>query len=325
MLTNNLFTYPLVFLLLILFSRIYIVLAKKYNIVDIPNERSSHTTIITRGGGILFILGLLLYFGISFFNYPYFIASAFFLAIISFIDDLKSLSVKQRLPIQFIAIFFTLFEINNTVSIPIVVIIALVFVGVVAINFFNFIDGINGMLGLYSLSVISLIQILNSVEKIIDETLIYTLILSLIVFGYYNFRKRALFFSGDVGSMVMGLTIFFLISYLIIALEAPVLILFVIVYLTDTGGTVIKRLLEKKNILKPHREHIYEQLANEVEIPHLKISIIYALLQFAFGVVALVLYNKELSVQLLVVFIMILIMGIVYLVLINYFKKYLEQ
>lgn len=323
--TNNLFTYPLVFLLLILFSRIYIVLAKKYNIVDIPNERSSHTTIITRGGGILFILGLLLYFEISFFNYPYFIASAFFLAIISFIDDLKSLSVKQRLPIQFIAIFFTLFEINNTVSIPIVVIIALVFVGVVAINFFNFIDGINGMLGLYSLSVISLIQILNSVEKIIDETLIYTLILSLIVFGYYNFRKRALFFSGDVGSMVMGLTIFFLISYLIIALEAPVLILFVIVYLTDTGGTVIKRLLEKKNILKPHREHIYEQLANEVEIPHLKISIIYALLQFAFGVVALVLYNKELSVQLLVVFIMILIMGIVYLVLINYFKKYLEQ
>lgn len=324
MLTNKIFTYPLVFLLLLLFSRIYIVLAKKYNIVDIPNERSSHTTTITRGGGVLFILGLLLYFGISFFNYPYFIVSAFFLASISFMDDVKSLSVKQRLPIQFIAIFFTLFEINNTVSIPIVVIIALIFVGVVAINFFNFIDGINGMLGLYSLVVLILIHILNSVEKIIDETLIYTLIISLIIFGYYNFRKRALFFSGDVGSMVMGLTIFFLISYLIIALEAPVLILFVIVYLTDTGGTVIKRLLEKKNILKPHREHIYEQLANEVKIPHLKISLIYALLQFGLGMIALICYNKELSVQLIVVFIMIFIMGIVYLLLINFFKKYAE-
>ena len=54
--------YLIILVLLFLAELFYFHIADKYNIIDKPNERSSHTRITLRGGGIIFYLGALAYF-----------------------------------------------------------------------------------------------------------------------------------------------------------------------------------------------------------------------------------------------------------------------
>lgn len=91
---------------------IYFKIADKFNIIDKPNERSSHTQITLRGGGVIFYFGALLFFLISDFQYPYFILGLSLMALVSFLDDVFTLSNKIRLLVHLISVILMFVQIG---------------------------------------------------------------------------------------------------------------------------------------------------------------------------------------------------------------------
>jgi UDP-N-acetylmuramyl pentapeptide phosphotransferase/UDP-N-acetylglucosamine-1-phosphate transferase len=164
------------------------------------------------------------------------------------------------------------------------------------INAFNFMDGINGITGGYSLSVLLSIWIVNNYQvKFIDNELLYYASIAVVIFNYYNFRKKARCFAGDVGSISIAYIIVFLLAMLIIQSGNLLYILFLTVYGVDTLYTILYRLIHKENIFKPHRKHLYQLLANEQEISHTKISLIYSIVQIIISLLIIIVSYKHQS------------------------------
>jgi UDP-GlcNAc:undecaprenyl-phosphate GlcNAc-1-phosphate transferase len=270
--------YLITTLLLIGMSILYLKLANKYNITDKPNARSSHDTPTIRGGGILFLMALVFFFLQNDFQYPYLLAGTLLVGGVSFVDDLKPLSPLLRLPFQLIAIFFVLIQLD-LLGIPWWAFAALWVLGVGFVNAYNFMDGINGITGLYSLSILAGFYFLNRQTGLVNEDLLLFLGISLGVFGFFNFRKKALFFAGDIGSISIAVVLFFLGILFAHQLEAPVILLMAVVYGTDSILTIFYRLLKKEKITTPHRYHIYQKLVDFHQISHLKVALGYAILQ----------------------------------------------
>jgi len=148
------------------------------------------------------------------------------------------------------------------------------------INAYNFMDGINGMAGGYSLVIIGALWYINTYQvAFMDNNLLYVLMLSLLVFNWFNFREKARCFSGDVGSVSIAFMLVFLLGLLIIKTGDFSYILLLALYGVDTILTIIHRLLLHENIFKPHRKHLYQLMANELHIPHVIVSSVYMLLQ----------------------------------------------
>ena len=225
--------YLIIFIALIILSIAYIKIADRFNIIDKPHHRSSHVTPTIRGGGILFWLAIIIYFFTSGFQYPYFAIGVSLIAIVSFVDDIITLSSNLRLPFQFIAIALCLFQIGFELN-DFLIIIPLLIVGVGFINIYNFMDGINGITGFYSLAVLLGLLFINEQENLVDNNLILYSLFSLVIFGFYNFRKKARMFAGDIGSISIAVLLFFLGAYFIQQLNSPILILFIRVYSVST-------------------------------------------------------------------------------------------
>ncbi|WP_299435386.1 glycosyltransferase family 4 protein [uncultured Maribacter sp.] len=270
--------YLIIFTSLFVLAQAYLIVAKKNNIIDKPNERSSHSNPTIRGGGIVFFFSIILFYFISDYQYPYFILGALLVSLISFIDDIITLGFKIRLIIHFIAISLLFLEIDLFDNSTLIILFTLI-TSVAILNIYNFMDGINGITGLCSLSSLLGIYLLNLKLEILNPNLIIYLILSIIVFGFYNFRKKALFFAGDVGSISIALAVIFLILNLLIKNNTPSVLLFIGIYLTDGIITIIKRILKKDNIFKPHKSHLYQKLVQNTSLSHLQVSVSYAILQ----------------------------------------------
>ena len=106
-------TLGIIFILLFIAELLYFKVADKCNIIDKPNERSSHSRIVLRGGGIIFLIGVWLWSAFYGLQYPWFLAGVTMVAGISFIDDIRPLPDKIRLIIQFIAMFWPKMEEKN--------------------------------------------------------------------------------------------------------------------------------------------------------------------------------------------------------------------
>lgn len=271
-------------------------LAETYNIVDNPNFRSSHTIPTIRGGGILFYIAVVLFFILSNFQYPYFFAGISSIALVSFIDDLKTLSAKVRLPFQFLAVSLVLYQVG-VFNLPILVVGFIVIIGVGFINLYNFMDGINGITGLYSLAVLLGFLGINYFETIVPVNLIGYTLVAILVFGFYNFRGKARLFAGDIGSISLAVLILFLGLSFTIQLKAPILLLMVSVYGIDSGLTILYRIYLKENITQGHRHHIYQKLVDVYQWSHLKVAISYALVQLGVSSLVIVLYKTSLQTQ----------------------------
>ena len=89
--------YLIILTLLFVAELLYFRIADKYNIIDKPNERSSHTRITLRGGGIIFYFGALAFFLTNHLEYPWFILGLTLITFISFADDIHSISQGKRL------------------------------------------------------------------------------------------------------------------------------------------------------------------------------------------------------------------------------------
>jgi len=271
----------------------YIKIAKFYKIYDSPNNRSSHLNKTITGGGIIFPIAFLLPIIInqSYDNYKYISLGLIFLSIISFIDDIKNINNYLRLFIHSIAVILIFHQMSIVDFNLIYLIIFFVFITGI-INSYNFMDGINGLNGLYSLSFFATIFFINKYYfSIIDEYIIVSVLISISIFLFYNFRNKAIYFSGDVGSITISYIISFIILFLIILDNNIKWILLLGIYGLDSLGTIVLRLIRGENILTAHRSHLYQYLYNEKKISALIISIIYSALQIAINY--MIIYYSE--------------------------------
>ncbi|WOK06268.1 glycosyltransferase family 4 protein [Imperialibacter roseus] len=286
--------------LLVLLLLIYFRVAVKVKIFDTPNLRSSHGQLTIRGGGIVFPLSIIVWFFWENNVYLLFTSGLVLISVVSFIDDIHSISAAKRLVFQILAAFLLLYQIPYFESNILVGALALI-VCVGWINSFNFMDGINGITALYSLVSLSTFYFLNSTYLIIEPDFIEFVIISGLVFSYFNVRKTASTFAGDIGSVSMAFILTFLLLSFVMATNNWYYILFFLVYGIDAGVTVCERLLRGENIFKPHRTHLYQYLANEKGIPHIRVALIYAGTQLITNVLLVFFFPAEREYSLLVI------------------------
>ncbi len=305
--------YGFVLLLLFVLENIYFKIAKKYNILDVPNARSSHHTITLRGGGVIFYLGVLVYGLIFNFFAPWFLCGLTLVAVVSFVDDVHPLSAKIRLLVQTFSLLLLLLQLGVHEVSWAYVIVALFF-GLAILNIYNFMDGINGITGGYSLvAMLALWGINVFIFPIAPTGFIPVVILSLLVFNFYNFRSHAKCFSGDVGAVSIAFIILFLLGNFIRHTGSVSVLVLLAVYGVDGVLTIIHRILLKENIGQPHRKHLYQLMANEGKFSHLSVSLGYAGVQaiVSAGYLLLLAYIPEYTFTYFVVSILVLV--IVYL------------
>ena len=271
--------YVIVLVLLFTAELFYFKIADKCNIIDKPNERSSHSRITLRGGGIIFYFGVLAYFVSNEWEYPWFMLALTLITFISFVDDIRSTSQGLRLVFHFSAMALLFYQWGLfSLSWWWLVIALIVCTGI--INAYNFMDGINGITGGYSLVVLGGLAYINaSIVPFVEPVFIYTVLCGVLVFCFFNFRKKAKCFAGDVGSVSIAFILLFLIGKLIIQTGDFSWIILLSVYGVDSVLTIIHRLMLHENIGLPHRKHMYQLMANELKMPHVVVSGIYMAVQ----------------------------------------------
>jgi len=269
------------FLLFIFFvaSITYFRIADHFNIIDHPNERSSHTLITIRGGGIIFLFSIIIC-SVIYSQYWLIGLGTFIIGLVSFFDDILTLSNKLRILVHLIAVTLLFIALGVFDKFPFYTCVFLYFFVIGVINAYNFMDGINGITGLYSIVILVGLQWINIHQvNFIEPDMIWLPVLACFVFLFFNFRKKAKCFAGDVGSITIAFWILFLLLKVILQTNDWRYILFLSVYGVDSVLTVAHRLILRQNIFSPHRLHFYQLLANEHKIPHLFVATLYAAIQ----------------------------------------------
>lgn len=292
---NMWLTYIIIAAVLVALELCYFKIADKFNIIDRPNERSSHSSIVLRGGGVIFPLSMLVWICLHgvygewgmVLDYLPFLIGLVIIAGISFIDDIHSLPDSVRLIAQFVAmgLMFWNLGIMHWEMWWIVLIALIVFVG--ATNIINFMDGINGITAGYALAVLVPLLLANRNSVFIDESFVITAILGVLVFSFFNFRPRgkAKCFAGDVGSIGIAFIMLFMIGKLILATNDITWLTLLIVYGVDGCCTILHRIMLHEKLGEAHRKHAYQLMANELGMSHVTVSLIYLVLQLAISLV----------------------------------------
>lgn len=271
---------------------VYFRIADKCNIIDKPNERSSHSTIVLRGGGVIFSLSmvvwaiLMLVQGNAIAQYLPFLCGLLLICGISFWDDVRSLPDSLRMAVQIISILLMFWSMglytaaDSWLWTAVIVVVALFFC-VGATNFINFMDGINGITAAYSFAMLLPILLMNRGLGFIEESYLIVAILGVIVFSIFNFRPKgkAKCFAGDVGSIGIAFIILFALGRLMLATKDVTYIVFFLVYGIDGSLTIFHRILLHENLGQAHRKHAYQLMANELGMSHVVVSLLYMAIQ----------------------------------------------
>ena len=289
-------TYLIIAALLVAAELLYFRIADHFNIIDKPNERSSHKSIVLRGGGIIYLLGMWLYaafFGME--QWP-FLLGITLVAGISFVDDIHSLPDSVRLVFQFTAMILMFYQIIDSGRLIaesqwwelVVYGVAALIVCVGITNVYNFMDGINGINGGYTAAVLLPLMAVNGewvevqgVQSFVDQRLLIVAMLANLVFCYFNYRPKgkAKCFAGDVGSIASAFIIIYALGRLIVATGDVTWLMFLVVYGVDAVLTICHRIMLHENLGQAHRKHAYQIMANELGMEHTVVSAIYTALQ----------------------------------------------
>lgn len=294
--------YIVIAIVLFITELVYFKIADRCNIIDKPNERSSHSNIVLRGGGVIFPISILVWMALQMVNgewfmvkdYLPFVVGLVLICGVSFWDDVKSLPDSVRLMAQFVAMalmFWSMFGFQNSGFMVLdwyrrvaVIIVALI-VCVGASNIINFMDGINGITGAYAMASLIPLYILNNGVNggFVDNSFIITMMLADVVFCYFNFRPRgkAKCFAGDVGSLGVAFILLFLIGCKVMQTGDITYLVFLVVYGVDGVLTICHRIMLHENLGQAHRKHVFQLMANELKMSHITVSLIYACLQLA--------------------------------------------
>ena len=325
-------TYLVIAIILIVAELIYFRIADRCNIIDRPNERSSHSSIVLRGGGIIFLLGAWIWSVFFGFQYPLFLIAVTLAAGVSFIDDIHSLPDSVRLVVQFAAmglLIWQLFNISGDNSLlrsgevwlkVLFVVVALV-VCVGATNIYNFMDGINGITAGYSLAVLIPLGLVNIRSQFIEPSFLIVSVLAVLVFSFFNFRPKgkAKCFAGDVGSVGIAFVLLFAIGMLIIKTGDITWLILLLVYGVDGCLTICHRIMLHEQLGEAHRKHAYQLMANELKMSHPVVSCIYMVIQLAVSVVFIYLIPDTVLAHWLYLAGALLVLSVVYVL---FMRKY---
>ena len=281
-------TYLIIAVILVVAELVYFKIADKCNIIDKPNERSSHSTIVLRGGGIIFTLSmiawaiLMLIQGKDILPYLPFLIGLILVAGISFVDDIHSLPDGLRMAVQVLSTLLMFWSVGIYTAIgpwwlmALVTVVALFFC-VGATNFINFMDGINGITAAYALAMLVPIALVNEGLGFIEPSYLVVAIIGVLVFSIFNFRPKgkAKCFAGDVGSIGIAFIILFALGRLMLATKDVTWIVFFLVYGIDGTLTIIHRIMLHENLGQAHRKHAYQLMANELGMSHVVVSLLY--------------------------------------------------
>lgn len=278
---SHLVIYGIVFMVLLVAELCYFKVADHFNIIDKPNERSSHSSNVLRGGGIIFLIGLWVWSVFYGFQYPWFLIGLTLVAGISFIDDIHSLPDSVRLVAQFAAAAMAFYQLGILHGSMWWIILLALIVYVGATNIINFMDGINGITAGYSLAVLIPLALVNMNVVFVEQSLIISVILASLVFCIFNFRPKgkAKCFAGDVGSIGIAFIILFLLGNVMIKTTDITWLIFLLVYGVDGCLTIVHRMLLHENLGEAHRKHAYQIMANELEVGHVKVALLYTVMQ----------------------------------------------
>ena len=328
-------TYLIIAVLLITAELVYFKIADKCNIIDKPNERSSHSTIVLRGGGVIFVFSMIVWAvmmalqGNDIIRYLPFLCGLVLICGISFWDDVHSLPDSVRLVVQFIATALMFWSIalgsDLMVGLPWFWLLALgivaliVFVG--ATDVINFMDGINGITAGYSLAVLVPLFLLNRSLSFIKESYLVVAILGVLVFSFFNFRPKgkAKCFAGDVGSIGIAFIMLFAIGSLIAKTGDVTWLVFLLVYGVDGCCTILHRIMLQENLGEAHRKHAYQLMANELKIGHVKVSLIYMGLQLVISLAMVYLIPNTVLAHWIYLVVVAILLALAYLL---FLKKY---
>ena len=301
--------YTILGIILMILIMFYFKVADHFNIIDKPNQRSSHTEVTLRGGGIIFWFAALIYFIQNSQNNFFFFTGITLVSLVSFWDDIQSVSNKIRILIHFLAIslIFHDLDVFHTLS-PFEIILAYV-LSIGVINAYNFMDGINGITGLYTLVVMgSLLYVNKNIQLFTDADFIKNSMIASVVFLFFNYRKKAKCFAGDVGSIAIAFWIIYLILKLILVTNSLIWLLFLTVFGVDAVCTILHRLYLKQNIFEAHRLHFYQVLSNEYKIQHRLVALYYSIAQIVVSAIVVFLYNRVADLLLFVIIVFPLIL-----------------
>ena len=306
--------YLLIFAILLASELVYFRIAGKCNIIDKPNERSSHTSVVLRGGGIIFLMGAWVWSAFFGFPYPWFLTGLTLVAGISFVDDIHSLPDSVRLLVQFAAAAMSFYQMDILHwNLWWVVILALiVYVGIT--NVINFMDGINGITAGYSLMVLLSLWLINQEKGYVEDSLIVVSMLSVLVFCFFNFRPKgkAKCFAGDVGSIGIAFILLFILGKLIIRTEDVTYLLLLVVYGIDGCLTIIHRIMLHENLGEAHRKHAFQLMANELKVGHVKVSLLYMGLQLVVSLVFIYAIPDTVGAHWMYLIAVVIVLGIAY-------------
>ncbi len=291
---------------------LYFRIARSYKILDHPNTRSLHERPTIRGGGIIFYLAALLFYAITLRPSPLFIVSLTLVSVVGFIDDVRNLNIIVRFLVQFIAIALMYFDMDMSATSNFVIILFFI-VSVGTLNTFNFMDGINGLTGGYGLVALgSLLYISLHEIHFVEYDFILAIMTALLIFCYFNFRKKAVCFAGDVGSLSIGFIVIFLIVKLITLTGNYTFVFLLSVYGVDSVLTIMHRLIRKENIFKPHKLHFYQVMVNTYGISHVMMSCMYVTIQLLINLILIMSMDLRIGYQYIIGFCLALILGVVY-------------
>ncbi len=245
---------------------------RKY-LIDIPNNRSSHSLKTPSGGGVTFILVSTVF---MFINGNYLPIICLPLALIGLLDDILNVNFIIRYFIQYLVALViignsNIFEnigINNEIFPLIFIYLFLAFFITSIINFSNFMDGADGLLG-------ASIIIIFLIDAIKIDSSVLILVGTLLAFLKWNWHPSKLFM-GDVGSTFLGAMLIG-ISLNAESLELSLMTLMpAIPLLLDAAVCVVRRFFAKENIFEAHSLHLFQRLYQS-GWSHSKISIYYLL------------------------------------------------
>lgn len=254
-------------------SRVVITLLGR-KLLDVPNDRSSHSVATPRGGGIAILTATLCTLTCAFLSGAleaqalYLLIPGIVMGLVGVADDFLSLNIRIRLLIQLTLAGVTTLAIFSNAALPLLLIIVLGIMATLGItwltNLFNFMDGINGIAALQTICVCASMCLLFALSGSHLETLpvMITLAGASLGFLYWNF-PRARLFMGDVGSLFIGITLATLTIWTS-ATEPFSLYLWLIAlcfFIADATYTLFYRLFTGQKFYLPHRTHTYQKLA----------------------------------------------------------------
>ncbi|MBA4283785.1 MAG: UDP-GlcNAc--UDP-phosphate GlcNAc-1-phosphate transferase [Candidatus Puniceispirillum sp.] len=279
----------ILFLSLLLVAWLYFRLAKKFNIVDKPNLRSSHSEVTVRGGGIIFPIAVFFWWLNSDFQNTWMVLGLIWIAAVSMLDDMYNISRKLRFGIQFFALSMVFYDLGLFDQQPVWLLPVLYFIALGIINAINFMDGINGITGLYFLVFFGSLLAVNEFMPIFDSNLIQYIILAILVFLIFNLRRKALMFAGDIGSISLAYLVIYFLTKWYLESGNWTIILFLVIYGVDSFLTLGQRLLRGENVTQPHRSHLYQLFVNQLKKDHVIVALVFAFLQFCVNFVFFIL------------------------------------